>query len=132
MSYIDCGGPPEDIIRVVRERLKERNLEGMLEEYTSDNIPSSNFLFSDEELVHLTLSKGRRHSRSSSYSARMVRRAEAIVCHPWSSLVAVMVQAIAHRVNYVWVIEDDCSLVGIVTFSNILGVFGEHLQLMAQ
>ncbi|KAM7492602.1 hypothetical protein LguiA_035523 [Lonicera macranthoides] len=134
LSYIDCGGPPEDIIRIVRERLKERNLEGLLEEYNSDipSSPSSNSSFSDEELVPLTLSKGRRHSRSSSYSARMVRRAEAIVCHPWSSLVAVMVQAIAHRVNYVWVIEDDCSLVGIVTFSNILGVFGEHLQLMAQ
>jgi CBS-domain-containing membrane protein len=39
-----------------------------------------------------------------------------------------MIQAIAHRVNYLWVIEDDCSLVGIVTFSNILKVFREHLE----
>ena len=44
------------------------------------------------------------------------------------SLVAVMIQAIAHRVNYLWVIEDDCSLVGIVTFSNMLKVFREHLE----
>ena len=66
-----------------------------------------------------------------SYSARMVRRAEAIVCHPKSSLVAVMIQAIAHRVNYVWVIEDDCSLVGIVTFCEMLKVFREHLGSMA-
>jgi CBS-domain-containing membrane protein len=61
----------------------------------------------------------------------MVRRAEAIVCHPKSSLVAVMIQAIAHRVNYVWVIEDDCSLVGIVRFYDMLQVFRESLEDMA-
>nr|GMD92462.1 CBS domain-containing protein CBSX5-like [Ipomoea batatas] len=59
---------------------------------------------------------------------RMSRRAEAIVCHPGSSLAAVMIQAIANRVNYVWVIEDDWSLVGIVTFSNILRVFRQYLE----
>ncbi|XWS52041.1 hypothetical protein CRYUN_Cryun11dG0033200 [Craigia yunnanensis] len=137
MAYIDCGGPPEDLVRVVSARLKERNLNGMLEHFTmsmsSDGF-SSAFSSSDEESMTIPASplpRSGRHSRSMSYSARMVRRSEAIVCHPKSSLVAVMVQAIAHRVNYVWVIEDDCSLVGIVTFSDMLKVFREHLETMA-
>ncbi|KAK3001656.1 hypothetical protein RJ639_021652 [Escallonia herrerae] len=138
MAYIDCGGPPEDILRVVKARLKERNLEGMLEEFAlsnSSDIPSFNSSSSsDEESLPsptTPLPRSGRYSRSTSYSARMVRRSEAIVCHPGSSLVAVMIQAIAHRVNYVWVIEEDCSLVGIVTFSNMLEVFREYLQSMA-
>ncbi|PQQ11906.1 CBS domain-containing protein CBSX5 [Prunus yedoensis var. nudiflora] len=134
MSYIDCGGPPEHLVRVVMERLKERKLQGVLENYTLTS--SSSYAHSlmssssDEESSvspNTTLQpRSGRYSRSSSYSARMVRRAEAIVCHPKSSLVAVMIQAIAHRVNYVWVIEDDCSLVGIVTFSGMLKVFREQ------
>lgn len=131
MSYIDCGGPPEEMVRMVKARLKERNLEGMLEDFaisSSDvSFSNSSSSSSDEECF----SRSARYSRSSSYSARMVRRAEAIVCHPWSSLVAVMIQAIAHRVNYVWVIEEDSSLVGIVTFLSILDVFRQHLESMA-
>lgn len=129
MAYIDCGGPPEDIIRVVIGRLRERNLEGMIEEFTID---SSNSSSSDEELPNTTtLSRSGKYSRSSSYSARMVRRAEAIVCHPKSSLVAVMIQAIAHRVSYVWVIDEmDGTVIGIVTFSKILQVFRQHLENM--
>ncbi|OVA13227.1 CBS domain [Macleaya cordata] len=137
MAYIDCGGPPEDIVRVVKARLKQRNLEGMLnllEELNLSGVSSGSS--SDEEFsgssptAPLRCSSGRkhRHSRSGSYSARMVRRAEAIVCNHGSSLVAVMIQALAHRVNYVWVIEDDNTLAGIVTFSDMLKVFREHLQ----
>ncbi|XWS10547.1 hypothetical protein CRYUN_Cryun38cG0005000 [Craigia yunnanensis] len=89
---------------------------------------------SDEESMTTplsTLPRSRRHSRSMSYSTRMVRRAEAIVCHSKSSLVAMMIQAISYRVNYVWVIEDDGSLIGIVTLSDMLKVFKEHLETMA-
>ncbi|KAL0353742.1 UNVERIFIED_CONTAM: CBS domain-containing protein CBSX5 [Sesamum angustifolium] len=129
LAYIDCGGPPEEIIRVVEERLKEKNLESVLEELVNNSGNSSS---SDEELPSPTtpLSRPGWYSRSSSYSSRMVRRAEAIVCHPWSSLVAVMIQAIAHRANYVWVIEDDSTVVGIVTFANMLEVFRENLESM--
>ncbi|XP_058082873.1 CBS domain-containing protein CBSX5-like [Magnolia sinica] len=126
MAYIDCGGPPEDLIRTVKARLAERDMEGMLEllnEFSSSSSSSS----SDEESSFASSPSTVRY-RPGSYSARMVRRAEAIVCHPGSSLVAVMIQALAHRVNYVWVIEDDYSLVGIVTFSDVLNVFREHLQ----
>ncbi|EEF33829.1 CBS domain-containing protein CBSX5 [Ricinus communis] len=135
MAYIDCGGPPEDLVRVVMARLKHRGLEAMLQEFTNSTTSLVSFSTlssssSDEEST-TTLHRSGKYSRSKSYSARMVRRAEAIVCHPKSSLVAVMIQAIAHRVNYVWVIEEDCSLVGIVTFCNMLKVFREHLEAMA-
>ncbi|XP_061350456.1 CBS domain-containing protein CBSX5-like [Gastrolobium bilobum] len=136
MAYIDCGGPPEDLVRVVKARLKEKNLEKMLQEFTilsslvsdTSSALSLSSSSSDEESSKRTMMRSGRYTRSYSYSARMVRKAEAIVCHPKSSLVAVMIQAIAHRVNYLWVIEDDCSLVGIVTFSNMLKVFRENVE----
>ncbi|KAF5196899.1 Cbs domain-containing protein cbsx5 [Thalictrum thalictroides] len=138
MAYIDCGGPPEDIMRVVKARLIEKKMEGMLDLLEDVQVPmTTSGSSSDEEFVcsptatlpTLSSSNSRsgKYSRFGSYSTRMVRRAEAIVCHPRSSLVAVMVQALAHRVNYVWVLEDDYSLVGIVTFSDMLKVFREHL-----
>ncbi|CAJ2659861.1 unnamed protein product [Trifolium pratense] len=131
MAYIDCGGPPEDLVRLVKTRLKEKNLEKLLQEFTiltssAGDVSASSS--SDEESPARSLTRSGKYARSPSYSARYVRKAEAIVCHPKSSLIAVMIQAIAHRVNYLWVIEDDCSLVGIVTFSNILKVFREHLE----
>lgn len=136
MAYIDCGGPPEDIIKLVETRLQERNLKGMLEEFSaySSEIPliSSNSWSSseDESSPSPATMKSGRYNRSSSYSARITRRAEAIVCYPGSSMVAVMIQAITHRVNYVWVIEKDCNVVGIVKFSNMLEVFRSHLESM--
>ncbi|KAG7024844.1 CBS domain-containing protein CBSX5 [Cucurbita argyrosperma subsp. argyrosperma] len=129
MTYIDRGGPPEDLVKVVKARLKESNLEGRLEEFTNSPSSTGSLSFtssSDEEFSPSPSS--RKCRRSSSYSARITRHAEAIVCHPRSSLIAVMIQAIAHRVNYVWVIEDDCSLIGIVTFLDMLKVFREHLE----
>ncbi|GMJ05229.1 CBS domain containing protein 5 [Hibiscus trionum] len=135
MAYIDCGGPPEDLVQLVSARLKERNLNGMLQHLTMSMSFGGFSSSSDEESTAaapvLPSPRSLRHSRSMSYLARMVRRAEAIVCHPKSSLVAVMIQAISHRVNYVWVIENDCSLVGIVTFSDMLKVFREHLEAIA-
>ncbi|KAF9588011.1 hypothetical protein IFM89_006890 [Coptis chinensis] len=127
MAYIDFGCPPEDMVRVVKARLKERNLQGMLEllDECSNSALSSSSSSSDDESSSLSNSSLRisgRFNRSGSYSTRMVNSAEAIVCHPGSSLVAVMMQAIVHRINYVWVIEDDYSLVGIVTFTDILKV----------
>ncbi|KAE8691879.1 putative phosphatidylethanolamine-binding protein [Hibiscus syriacus] len=138
MAYIDCGGPPEELVKVVSAKLKEENLNGMLQHFTFSMFIggfSSASSSSDEEYSMaasvLPMPRPGRLSRSMSYSARMVRRSEAIVCHPKSSLVAVMIQAIAHRVNYVWVIEDDCSLVGIVTFSDMLKVFRKNVESMA-
>ncbi|XP_010242962.1 PREDICTED: CBS domain-containing protein CBSX5-like [Nelumbo nucifera] len=131
MAYIDYGGLPEALVQVVKARLKERKFEGMLELLEEFSPSSSSSCSSDEESSSSSPRapvRSRRYSRQGSYSARMVGRAEAIVCHPRSSLVAVMIQALAHRVNYVWVIEDDYSLAGIVTFSDMLKVFREHLD----
>uniref|UniRef100_A0A0E0KWV8 CBS domain-containing protein n=1 Tax=Oryza punctata TaxID=4537 RepID=A0A0E0KWV8_ORYPU len=54
---------------------------------------------------------------------------ESIACHPGSSLVAVMAQAIAHRVTQVWVVDaDDGELVGVVRFLDVLWVLRERLN----
>lgn len=122
MAYIDCGGPPEDLVQLVKARLEERKLGAFLDLMDEEFSYSSS---SDEEFGF-----GRRGG-SGKYSARMARRSEAIVCYPWSSLMAVMIQALAHRVSYVWVIEEDWSLAGIVTFSGIFKVFRQHLRTQA-
>ncbi|XP_052202066.1 CBS domain-containing protein CBSX5-like [Diospyros lotus] len=120
MAYIDYGGPPEDLVQLVKARLEEKNLTAMLELMLESSVSSlSSYSSCSEEEEELGLS--RTGSSSGRYSP--ARRSEAIVCHPWSSLVAVMVQALAHRVSYVWVVEEDYSIVGIVTFAGILKVF---------
>ncbi|KAE8686410.1 glucan endo-1,3-beta-glucosidase 11-like [Hibiscus syriacus] len=129
MAYIDCGGPPEDLIQLVKERLQERNLVKALELMEEDSGISSGI-----SLVSSLCSSssedegfgfGRRNGRLGGYSAKVVRTSEAIVCHPWSSLVAVMIQALSHRVGHVWVVEEYQTLVGIVTFAGMLEVFRE-------
>ncbi|KAJ7535072.1 hypothetical protein O6H91_12G017300 [Diphasiastrum complanatum] len=51
-----------------------------------------------------------------------------ITCRPWSSLVAVMAQALAHRSSYVWVTDDDRTLIGIVTYYDIIEALLHHLE----
>ncbi|KAL3522249.1 hypothetical protein ACH5RR_015083 [Cinchona calisaya] len=120
LAYIDCCGPPEELVQLVKMRLEEKNLEAMLdlmEEYSlsSSSSSASSSCSSDDESA---LSK---YSGSGRYS--FGRRSEAIVCHPWSSLVAVMIQALTHRVSCVWVVEEDHTVVGTVTFEGMLKVF---------
>ncbi|KAK8575258.1 hypothetical protein V6N13_033500 [Hibiscus sabdariffa] len=134
MAYIDCSGPPEDLVQLVKDRLQERNLVKALElmeedSGTSSGISSVSSSCSSSEDEGFGV--GRRNGRSGGYSAKVVRRSEAIVCHPWSSLVAVMIQALSHRVSYVWVVEEDRTLAGIVTFAGMLKVFQERLRTMA-
>ncbi|KAJ7946965.1 CBS domain-containing protein CBSX5 [Quillaja saponaria] len=128
MAYIDCGGQPEDLVQLVKDRLEERNLGAALELMEEESVLSSWSLYccstsSDEEFGST------RNGKLGGYSARLVRRSEAIVCYPWSSLVAVMVQALAHRVSYVWVVEVDGALTGIVTFPGMLKVFRERVSM---
>lgn len=129
MAYIDYGGPPEDLVQLVKERLEERKLDGMLEllekDHTnsslSSSLSSSASSSSDDE--RSSLKTLRRRASSGGF----VSGTEPIVCHPGSSLVAVMMQALAHRLNYVWVIEQDYSLVGMVTFAGMLKVFQDRV-----
>ncbi|KAF5955432.1 hypothetical protein HYC85_008288 [Camellia sinensis] len=117
MAYIDYGGPPEDLVQLVKSRLEEKKLGSMLElmeEISVSSLSSSSSCSSDEDF-------GFRSGGSGWYSP--ARRSEPIVCHPCSSLVAVMIQALVHRSSYIWVVEENYSIVGIVTFSGILKVF---------
>ncbi|XP_015889089.3 CBS domain-containing protein CBSX5 [Ziziphus jujuba] len=128
MAYIDGGGPPEDLVQLVKERLEERSYGAFVELMEEESTISSSSSFcscsSDDEFGPV------RSGKLGSYSARLVRRSEAIVCYPWSSMVAVMIQALAHRVSYVWVVEEDGTLSGIVTFAGMLKVFREHVKSM--
>ncbi|KAK1375307.1 5'-AMP-activated protein kinase, gamma subunit [Heracleum sosnowskyi] len=116
MAYIDCGSPSEELIQLVKSELQMKKLAGMLElleEFSFSSSASS--CSSDEEL-----GSGR---YSGSNRSSIARRSEAIVCYPWSSLMAVMIQALTHRVNCVWVVQEDFSLVGNVTLAGMLKVF---------
>lgn len=128
MAYIDCGGPPEDLVQLVKERLEERGYGAFVELMEEESTISSSSSFcsssSDEEFGPV------RTGKLGGYSARLVRRSEAIVCYPWSSMVAVMIQALAHRVSYVWVVEEDGTLSGMVTFAGMLKVLRERVKSM--
>lgn len=116
MAYLDCMGPPEDLVHLVKTRLQDRNLNSMLDLMDDYNNPSSSASSSSDE----EYGSGKNGGMGRSYPGR---RSEAIVCNPWNSLMAVMVQMIAHRVSYAWVVKEDYGLVGIVTFTEILGQF---------
>ncbi|CAN6293062.1 unnamed protein product [Urochloa humidicola] len=129
MAYVDYfGSPPEHILRAVKAGLKEKGLNAMLDLIEDETLSSFSSLSasssSDEETGRAQL----RRPSSGSYGRRSAE--EPVVCSPESSLVAVMVQALAHRVSYVWVLDedDDCRLAGIVTFADVLRVFREQLQ----
>uniref|UniRef100_A0A0D9XL51 CBS domain-containing protein n=1 Tax=Leersia perrieri TaxID=77586 RepID=A0A0D9XL51_9ORYZ len=137
MSYIDyCGGsPPEHIVRAIKAGLKSKGLDAMLE--LVENETASSFSFSsssssasssDDEAHGRAAQRLRRRPSSGSYGRRSTE--EPVVCSPASSLVAVMMQALAHRASYLWVLDedDDCRLAGIVTFADVLRVFREQLQ----
>ncbi|KNA16798.1 hypothetical protein SOVF_085950 [Spinacia oleracea] len=129
MAYIDYGGPPEDLNQLVKARLEERKLNGFLELLEDDHstssvsscLSSSSSSSSDDEVAVKSM-------RSRSNSGRLARGTEPIVCHPGSSLIAIMIQALSHRLNHVWVVEEDYSLVGIVTFTSMLNVFRDRVN----
>ncbi|KAI3456316.1 hypothetical protein Pfo_012979 [Paulownia fortunei] len=125
MTYIDCCGPPEDLVQLVKMRLQERNLGGMVEMmdefFQSLMSSSSSSCSSDDESGSSRNGWSSRSGTSGRYYP--ARRSEAIVCSPGSSLVAVMIQALAHRVSCVWVVGEDHTVVGTVTFAGMLKVF---------
>ena len=49
-----------------------------------------------------------------------------LFCNPKSSLIAVILQCLAHREDHVWVLGDDDDLIGVVTFLDILTVMVKH------
>ncbi|CAN4084038.1 unnamed protein product [Withania somnifera] len=119
MTYIDYGGPPEDLIELVKMRLQDKKLGAMVElmdeEFSPSSSSSASSCSSDDESGSSKVIVLGRYSSA--------RRSEAITCYPWSSLVAVMIQALAHRANSIWVMDEDHNLIGVVTLKGILEVF---------
>uniref|UniRef100_A0A0D3CR70 CBS domain-containing protein n=1 Tax=Brassica oleracea var. oleracea TaxID=109376 RepID=A0A0D3CR70_BRAOL len=105
-------------------RIPEKGLVGLISLVDSLS-GSSGSSSSDEEAP---AGRAKSYGRSVSSAARMARKSVAIVCNRRSSLMAVMIQAIAHRVSYVWVVDEDGCLVGMVTFVDILKLFREFLD----
>uniref|UniRef100_A0A6N2KEX7 CBS domain-containing protein n=1 Tax=Salix viminalis TaxID=40686 RepID=A0A6N2KEX7_SALVM len=125
MAYIDFRDPPENLLRLVKDRLEERNLGpalDLIEEESGISSLSSYSSSSDEEF-----GMGRSGGIAGN-SAGVRSTAQTIVCYPWSSLVAVMIQALSHRVSCTWVIEEDGTLVGVVTFAGMIKVLRERLK----
>ncbi|CAN6269785.1 unnamed protein product [Urochloa humidicola] len=149
MSFVDWGGAPtEAALHAVRSRLRRRNLLGMLDLLYGVDLPSSSSSSSasssssssssdedDDGKCRVTSPCARRGKRGVFSARAMGRRPaeEAIVCRRGSSLVAVMVQALAHRATHVWVVEEagqgeERELVGVVGLLDVLRVLRHHLQ----
>jgi CBS domain-containing protein len=139
MTYIDCSvshTPPEFLLRAIRTQLKDRGLDAIAEladTVDAASMPlslSSSSTSSDEESPS---GRGRRPRRMSSGSFGWRSTEDVVACHSGSSLVAVMAQALAHRVGYVWVVDETSgALVGVVRFADVLAVLREHLRPLSQ
>uniref|UniRef100_A0A0E0K2U7 CBS domain-containing protein n=1 Tax=Oryza punctata TaxID=4537 RepID=A0A0E0K2U7_ORYPU len=135
MTYIDSSlSPPEFLLRSIRAQLKGRGLDAMADLMdaadAASSLPlspsSSSSASSDEDSP---LGRARRTRRSSSGSFRWRSTEDVAACHAGSSLVAVMAQALAHRVGYVWVVDEvSGALTGVVSFADVLAVLREHLR----
>lgn len=136
MTYIDCSlSPPEFLLRSIRAQLKGRGMDAMADlmdaaDDAASSLPlspsSSSSASSDEDSP---FGRARRARRSSSGSFRWRSTKDVAACHAGSSLVAVMAQALAHRVGYVWVVDEvSGALTGVVSFADVLAVLREHLR----
>ncbi|XP_062217477.1 CBS domain-containing protein CBSX5-like [Phragmites australis] len=133
MTYIYCSlshTPPEFLLCAIRARLKDRGLEAMAELMdTGDaaSLPLSPSSTSSDE--DSPIGCARRPSRVSSGSFGWRSTEDVVACHAMSSLVAVMAQALAHRVGYVWVVDEASgALVGVVRFADVLAVLREQIR----
>ncbi|CAA7043425.1 unnamed protein product [Microthlaspi erraticum] len=124
MTYIDGSGPPESLVRYVRNLLEEKAMVGLISLVDSLSGCSSS---SDEESP-AGRTRSSSYGRSVSSAARNARKSVAIVCNRKSSLMAVMIQAVTQRVSYVWVTDEDGCLIGMVTFVDILKLFRGFLN----
>ncbi|KAJ0246243.1 hypothetical protein HA466_0177980 [Hirschfeldia incana] len=93
LTYIHGSGPLESHLRVVRNRLEEKGMVGLISlvDSLSSLLVSSS---SDEESPR---GRTKLYCQSVSRAARMARKSVAMVCNRKSSLMAVMIQVIAHR-----------------------------------
>nr|CAB3447345.1 unnamed protein product [Digitaria exilis] len=140
MTFIDCSlmshTPPDFLVRAIRVRLKDSGLDAIaelvmdtVEDADAPLASSTSTSNSDDEDSPLGRGGRRRPRRMSSGSFGWRSTEDVVACHPGSSLVAVMAQALAHRVGYVWVVDETSgALVGVVRFADVLAVLREHLR----
>lgn len=136
VSLVDCGLAPQEAA------LRCRNLLGSSHDpsspsSSSSSSSSSSFAssssFEDDEEGNGKPAYTRQGGKHGSYSVRWTKgrraAAEPIACRRGSSLVAVMAQAVAHRVTQVWVLDDneEQQLVGVVGFLDVLRVLRHRL-----
>ncbi|CAN0892433.1 CBS domain-containing protein CBSX5 [Linum grandiflorum] len=128
MTYVDCySDPPEELVQLVKERLEAKNLAAAVELIDED----SSGLSSASSMSSCSSSDEEFGGRSANWhSPKVVRNTEDVVCYPWSSLVAVMIQTLSHRTGYIWVVEEDGCLAGVVTYAAMTRVFRERLKSM--
>ncbi|CAK9872258.1 unnamed protein product, partial [Sphagnum jensenii] len=136
LSYAqDCGGPPNSLVQLVQLRVQEK-IDTATKFLSKQTMATGSEESSDEDLSPSALSPDGPLSAisllgSSSSSAqtslyKLQRcayskgRMAPHMCRPWSSLVAVMAQALTHRVGYIWVTDERNSLLGIVTYLDII------------
>ncbi|KAG8071584.1 hypothetical protein GUJ93_ZPchr0006g45090 [Zizania palustris] len=133
MTYIDCSlSPPEFLLRSIRAQLRDRGMDAMADLMDAASLPlspsSSSSTSSDEE-SNSPLGRSRCARRASTGRFRCRSTDDVAACHAGSSLLAVMAQALAHRVGYVWVVDEvTCALTGVVTFADVLAVLRVHLR----
>ncbi|CAO2046756.1 unnamed protein product [Urochloa humidicola] len=145
MAYIDCSllshAPPEFLLHAIKAQLKDRGLDAVAElvDAASDlplspspSLASSASTSSDEDSPSgLRGRRPRKMSSSGSFGWRLTE--DVVACHSGSSLVAVTAQALAHRVGYVWVVDETSgALDGVVRFADVLAVLREHLGPQSQ
>jgi CBS domain-containing protein len=146
-AFFDCGRAlREAALRLVGSRLRRRNLHGLLDlldgnepsspsssSSSSSPFSSSSSSEDDEEEENGKAPYSRMPTgKHGLWSARWTKGSRVarvpVTCRRGSSLVAVMAQAVTHRVTQVWVVdEDDDELVGVVGFLDVLRVLRHHL-----
>lgn len=148
----DAGGLSQDLAEKVASKLKQKK--AMLKDMDNPSSPAkisrmtsstsideesdasdgmSDYSSSDEdalvgispELPSVALVKLK---PSLAFVPQHTRARTLISCRPHSSLVAVMAQALAHRVNHVWITDAEGGLVGIVTYSDMIDVLVSQLH----
>ncbi|PHU11857.1 hypothetical protein BC332_18787 [Capsicum chinense] len=98
MAKIDRGGPPKDLIGFLKMRLQEKKL-GLIMELMDEEFPASS---SSSSASICSYDDESRLSRNVS-GRSSVRWLKAIACYLGSSLVAMLIQALSHHANSIWV-----------------------------
>ncbi|PHU11760.1 hypothetical protein BC332_18690 [Capsicum chinense] len=86
MAYIDCGGPPDNLIGLVKMRLQEKKL-GLRMELMDEEFPASS-----SSSLALSCSSNDESRLSKNVSGRSSARwSDTITCYPGNSLVTVLI-----------------------------------------